>query len=121
MLYRQHNHREELVKELAERGIPFSIEGLDVLDTPEVRDVVACLSAAVAPNDAASLFRVAALPQFAIDPEELRAAMRAVRRDELDLPQGAWRRLPRRRGGAGRVWRKSTRKSRRTECAPPMR
>lgn len=85
VLYRQHHHRDELVHELAERGIPFSIEGLDVLDTAEVRDVVACLSAAVSPNDAASLFRVAALPQFGIDPVELRAAMRAVRRQDLDL------------------------------------
>jgi DNA helicase-2/ATP-dependent DNA helicase PcrA len=85
VLYRQHNHRDELVQELAERGIPFSIEGLDVLDTPEVRDAVACLTAAVSPNDHASLFRVAALPQFGIDPMELRAAMRAVRRQELDL------------------------------------
>ncbi len=85
VLYRQHNNRDELVHELAERGIPFSIEGLDVLDTPEVRDLVACLTAAVSPNDAASLFRVAALPQFGINPVELRAAMRAVRRQELDL------------------------------------
>ena len=84
VLYRLHNHRDELVHELAERGIPFSIEGLDVLDTPEVRDVVACLTAAVSPNDAASLFRVAALPQFGINPTELRAAMRAVKRQELD-------------------------------------
>jgi len=85
VLYRQHGHRDELVHEFVERGIPFSIEGLDVLDTPEVRDVVACLSAAVSPTDAASLFRVAALPQFAIDAVELRAAMRAVRRQDLDL------------------------------------
>ena len=85
VLYRQHGHRDELVHEFAERGIPFSIEGLDVLDTPEVRDVVACLTAAVSPNDAASLFRVAAIPRFSIDPIELRAAMRAVRRQELDL------------------------------------
>ena len=85
VLYRQHIHREELVREFTERGIPFSIEGLDVLHTPEVRDVIACLTAAVSPGDAASLFRVAALPQFAIDPKELRAAMRAVRRDELDF------------------------------------
>ncbi|MGD0792015.1 MAG: ATP-dependent DNA helicase [Terriglobales bacterium] len=85
VLYRLHSHRDELVHELAERGIPFSIEGLDVLDTPEVRDIVACLTAAVSPNDAASLFRVAALPQFGINPIELRAAMRAVRRQELDL------------------------------------
>jgi DNA helicase-2/ATP-dependent DNA helicase PcrA len=86
VLYRQHNHRDELVKELAERGIPFSIEGLDVLDTPEVRDAISCLAAALSPNDAASLFRVAALPQFAIDAGELREAMRAARRNELDLP-----------------------------------
>jgi len=85
VLYRQHNHRDELVHELAERGIPFAIEGLDVLDTPEVRDVVACLTSAVSPNDAASLFRVAALPQFRIEATELRAAMRAVRRQDLDL------------------------------------
>ena len=85
VLYRQHNHRDELVREFAEVGIPFSIEGLDVLDTPDVRDVVACLTAAVSPNDAASLFRVAALAQFAINPVELRGAMRAVKRQELDL------------------------------------
>ena len=85
VLYRQHTHREELVRELTERGIPYSIEGLDVLHTPEVRDLVACLTAAVSPRDAASLFRVAALPQFSIDPHELRAAMRAVGRDELDI------------------------------------
>jgi DNA helicase-2/ATP-dependent DNA helicase PcrA len=95
VLYRQHTHRDELVKEFAERSIPFSIEGLDVLDTPEVRDVVACLTAAVSPNDAGSLFRIAALPQFEIDPAELRAAMRAMRR-ELDL-RAALGRLP---GGA---------------------
>ncbi len=81
VLYRQHNHRDELVHEFAERGIPFSIEGLDVLDTPEVRDVLACLTAAVSPNDAGSVFRMAALPQFGIDGIELRAAMRAMRRD----------------------------------------
>jgi DNA helicase II / ATP-dependent DNA helicase PcrA len=85
VLYRQHNHRDELVRELAERGIPFAIEGLDVLSTPEVRDVIACLTAAVSPNDANSLFRVAALPQFELNPAELRAGMRAARRQELDL------------------------------------
>jgi DNA helicase-2/ATP-dependent DNA helicase PcrA len=83
VLSRIHSHRAELVHEFAERGIPFSIEGLDVLDTPEVRDVIACLTAAVSPNDAASLFRVAALPQFGINPTELRAAMKAMRRDEI--------------------------------------
>ncbi len=84
VLYRGHGNRDELVHELAQVGIPFAIEGLDVLDTPEVRDIVACLTAAVSPSDAASLFRIAALPQFGINPTELRAAMMAMRR-ELDL------------------------------------
>jgi len=84
VLSRIHGHREELVHELAERGVPFAIEGLDVLDTPEVRDVVACLTAAVSPNDATSLFRVAAMPRFEISATELRAAMKAMRR-ELDM------------------------------------
>ena len=39
-------------RNLPSAGIPFAIEGLDVLETPEVRDVVACLAAAVSPNDA---------------------------------------------------------------------
>ena len=85
VLYRQHLHREELVQELLQAGIPFAIEGLDVLDTPEVRDMVACLGAAVAPNDASALFRVAALPQFGIDPAELYSATRGMRRNEINL------------------------------------
>jgi superfamily I DNA/RNA helicase/CRISPR/Cas system-associated exonuclease Cas4 (RecB family) len=85
VLYRQHSHREELVRELTEHAVPFSIEGLDVLDTPEVRDALAALTAAVNPKDAASLFRVAAFPPFDIDPQKLRSGMQAVRRQEMDL------------------------------------
>jgi DNA helicase-2/ATP-dependent DNA helicase PcrA len=82
VLYRQHSHRNELPTELAEQGVPFSIENMDVMDTPEARDLLACLGAVVAANDSVSLFRVAALPQFAIDPHQLRARMRALPRDE---------------------------------------
>jgi DNA helicase-2/ATP-dependent DNA helicase PcrA len=82
VLYRQHLHRDELVAELAEQKIPFSIENMDVVDTPEARDLFACLGAVVTSRDDASLFRVAALPQFAIDPEKLRAGIRALPRDQ---------------------------------------
>jgi superfamily I DNA/RNA helicase/RecB family exonuclease len=85
VLYRQHSHRDPLAEELAQQGIPFSIENMDVVDTPEVRDLFACLGAVVSVHDGASLFRVAALPQFAIDPEKLRAVMRGVPRDERDV------------------------------------
>jgi len=81
ILYRIHSHRDEVAAELARRSIPFSIEGLDVMDAPEVRDLLAC-AGAVAINDSASLFRVAALNQFSIDPDELRGQMKSLSRDE---------------------------------------
>jgi DNA helicase-2/ATP-dependent DNA helicase PcrA len=81
ILYRMHHHRDELAAELARNKIPFSIEGLDVLDTPEVRDLLACLGAVVADTDSAALFRVAALRQFSVEPNELRSAIRSLPRD----------------------------------------
>lgn len=81
VLYRIHSHRDQIAEELAERQVPFSIESMDVLDMPEVRDLLACTGAVVSTFDDASLFRVAALRQFTIDPHELRAGMRALPRD----------------------------------------
>ncbi len=82
VLYRQHLHRDELVAELTEQNIPFSIENMDVMDTPEARDLFACLGAVVSAADDVSLFRVAALPQFAIDPETLRLGIHSLPRDQ---------------------------------------
>ena len=65
VLYRTHSHRDQLAAEMANQGIPFSIENMDVMDMPEARDLFACLGAVVSDADGASLFRVAALPQFA--------------------------------------------------------
>jgi DNA helicase II / ATP-dependent DNA helicase PcrA len=78
VLYRTHFHRDEVAAELARNGIPFSIEGLDVLDTPKVRDLLACLGAVVSDADSAALFRAAALPQFLVEPEELRSAIKSL-------------------------------------------
>lgn len=81
VLYRTHVNRDQLAAELARQGIPFTIENMDVMDTPEARDLFACLGAVVSDADGASLFRVAALPQFAIDPEKLRAGIKALPRE----------------------------------------
>jgi DNA helicase II / ATP-dependent DNA helicase PcrA len=97
VLYRTHIHREEVAAELARKGIPFSIEALDVIDTPEVRDLLACLGAVISPADSASLFRVAALRQFSVNPHELRAAMKSLARDGK---QGLASVLPQVKGGA---------------------
>jgi len=82
VLYRQHSHRDELVEEMVEQGVPFSIENMDVMDTPEARDLFACLGAVISEFDDASMLRVAALPQFAIDPERMRAGIRALPREQ---------------------------------------
>lgn len=84
VLYRSHLHRDELVNELIEHEIPFSIENMDVSDTPEVRDLFACVAVVVDMGSDASLFRVAALPQFNVDPEQLRTALRAIAKDSKD-------------------------------------
>ncbi|HKT90071.1 MAG TPA: ATP-dependent DNA helicase [Candidatus Sulfotelmatobacter sp.] len=84
ILYRSHYHRDEVVHELAEAGIPFVIESMDVSDTPEARDLFACLNAVVSSGDDVSWFRVAALPCFRVDPEQLRQTMRAIARDNRE-------------------------------------
>ena len=84
ILYRSHIHRDDVVQQLAEREIPFSIENMDVSDTPEVRDLFACVAAVVDSTADASLFRVAALPQFNVDPEQLRAALRTIANDSKE-------------------------------------
>jgi DNA helicase-2/ATP-dependent DNA helicase PcrA len=84
VLYRSHINRDEVVQQLAEREIPFSIENMDVSDTPDVRDLFACVAAIVDLGSDASLFRVAALPQFEVDPEQLRMKLRAIAKDSRD-------------------------------------
>jgi DNA helicase-2/ATP-dependent DNA helicase PcrA len=84
VLYRSHIHRDDVVQRLAERGISFSIENMDVSDTPEVRDLFACVAVVVDIGSDANLFRVAALPQFEVDPFQLRAALRAIAKDSKE-------------------------------------
>ncbi|MGA8272762.1 MAG: ATP-dependent DNA helicase [Candidatus Sulfotelmatobacter sp.] len=84
ILYRSHVHRDDVVQQLADREIPFTIENMDVSDTPEVRDLFACVAAVVDLGSDASLFRVAALPQFDVDPEQLRTALRTIAKDSKE-------------------------------------
>jgi DNA helicase-2/ATP-dependent DNA helicase PcrA len=84
VLYRSHIHRDSVVQQLAEHEIPLSIENMDVSDTPEVRDLFACVASVVDLGSDANLFRVAALPQFDVDPVQLRNALRAIARESRD-------------------------------------
>ena len=84
ILYRSHYQRDEVVQELAEAEIPFVIESMDISDTPEARDLFACLNAVVSAGDDVSLFRLAALPRFRVNPDELRNVLRAIARDNRE-------------------------------------
>jgi DNA helicase II / ATP-dependent DNA helicase PcrA len=84
ILYRSHYQRDEVVQELAEADIPFVIESMDVSDTPEARDLFACLNAVISAGDDVSWFRVSALPRFKVNPEQLRQVMRAISRENRE-------------------------------------
>lgn len=84
ILYRTHVHRDDVVQALAEADIPFVIESMDISDTPEVRDLFACLQAVASNGDDVSWFRVAALPCFNIDAGQLRQTMRAIAHDNRE-------------------------------------
>jgi DNA helicase II / ATP-dependent DNA helicase PcrA len=77
VLYRQHAHGYALAEELLKRSIPFTVTNGDLLSVAEVRDMLAALRAVVG-GDAVSLLRIAALPVFGIDGEELRAVLAAA-------------------------------------------
>src|SRR5437868_3985778 len=94
VLYRAHNHRDELVRELARRKIPFVITRLSILEHPLVRDVLAYLRLIAAPYDDIACARVLAAPAWHSEAEDLvRLAERARKEkkavyDLLQLPQG---------------------------------
>jgi len=74
VLYRSHAHRKEVADELRRRDIPVQVRGANLFDTPEVRDAMAVFRI-MDSVDPIALFRVAALPQFSVDPERFRAEL----------------------------------------------
>jgi DNA helicase-2/ATP-dependent DNA helicase PcrA len=81
ILYRSHFHREKMIEALAARDIPYLVKAMDVIETPMARDLLALMRAVTNHSDADSLFRVCALPQFAVDPRELRSRLAGAGRD----------------------------------------
>jgi len=78
VLYRAHLHRDKLVEALVERGIPFVIKNLSILDHPLVRDVIAYLRLIDAPADNVACARALAAPAWGVEPAGLvRLAERA--------------------------------------------
>jgi DNA helicase-2/ATP-dependent DNA helicase PcrA len=94
VLYRQHAHRDELVRELAARKIPFVISRLSILDHPLVKDVLAYLRLIARPFDDVACARVLSAPAWNLQAQDLvRLAERAAKKrgtalyDALQAPQ----------------------------------
>ena len=65
-LYRIHSHRDELVEALEERGIPFVIRNLSILNHPLVRDLIAYVRLLANPGDNIACARVLAAPAWGL-------------------------------------------------------
>src|SRR5690242_17859119 len=94
VLYRQHAHRDELVRELSARKIPFVISRLSILDHPVVKDVLAYLRLIARPFDDIACARVLSAPAWNLQTKDLvRLAERAAKKrgtalcDALQAPQ----------------------------------
>src|SRR5260221_8166176 len=71
VLYRAHGHRDELVRELSHRKIPFVISRLSILEHPLVKDVLAYLRLIATPYDDIAAARVLAAPAWQLAPVDL--------------------------------------------------
>ena len=94
VLYRQHAHRDELVRELSARKIPFVISRLSILDHALVKDVLAYLRLIARPFDDIACARVLSAPAWNLQAKDLvRLAERAAKKrgtalyDALQAPQ----------------------------------
>src|ERR1019366_3984407 len=77
VLYHNHKHRNELVEQLMQRDIPFTVAGVDLLQTAKVRDLVSALRV-MEGGDPVGLLRVAALPRFQVQGEAVRGVLAAA-------------------------------------------
>ncbi len=80
VIYRNHAHRNQLVKTLVRAGIPFVIRGLSVTYSVVVRDLLAYLRAIQSPQDNVSLARLLAVPAWQVTPEQLLELLAMARR-----------------------------------------
>jgi DNA helicase-2/ATP-dependent DNA helicase PcrA len=71
VLYRAHGHRNELVRELSRRKVPFVISRLSILEHPLVKDLIAYLRLIAKPYDDIAAARVLAAPAWRQSPSDL--------------------------------------------------
>ncbi len=75
VIYRLHSHATEIAYELAARGIPAVVKGIDALETLEGRDLLAVLGAVASLSNVDDIFRVSAFPVFGLKADEVARAL----------------------------------------------
>jgi DNA helicase II / ATP-dependent DNA helicase PcrA len=85
VLYRGHLYRQQLVRELRLRQIPFNIRGLSILRTPMARDLVAYLHLIHSPHHNISLTRVLLAPRWRFPEDLARDARRRASQGKSSL------------------------------------
>jgi len=95
VLYRSHRHREQLVRALRRRKIPFRVHRLSALSNTLIRDVLAWLRAIAHPGDDVAFARVMAVPRWRFIPSDLvRLAQRAKGKPLIETLGAEQRELP---------------------------
>jgi DNA helicase-2/ATP-dependent DNA helicase PcrA len=85
VLYRAHGHRDELVRELSRRKIPFVISRLSILEHPLVKDILAYLRLIATPYDDVAVARVLAAPAWQLAPADLVRFAERARKDRTRI------------------------------------
>jgi DNA helicase-2/ATP-dependent DNA helicase PcrA len=85
VLYRAHGHRDELVRELAHRKIPFVISRLSILEHPLVKDVLAYLRLIATPYDDIATARVLSAPAWQLGPADLVRFAERARKERVRI------------------------------------
>lgn len=80
VLTRNHVHRDLVLRELIARMVPFNVASGSVLETGAVRDALAVLRCLRSMEDSVSLFRLALMPAWGMDPAFLRDTLERAER-----------------------------------------
>ncbi len=95
VLYRSHVHRNDLIRALRRREIPFTVHKLSIMSNTLIRDVLAWLRAIAHPGDDVAFSRLMALPRWGYEPADLvrlaerargKSLVDALDADQKDLP-----------------------------------
>jgi len=85
VLYRAHSHKDEVVKELKARGIPFQVSGIGLFDRPETRDILAFLTLIDDYQDSIACTRILSSGLLDLPPKDIMRVLHFAKEKEMLL------------------------------------